>query len=175
MPGDYAFEIKGLDELSRDFEKVLSKYPDQTEKWAYRQAGNFTKDVNTKFPPEYDQGKRPIAKEWHRSREKATFGGYTIGIEIQNTAPHWHLVENGHQLVINPKAAAIYFNNKSRGKSPGRSSKKISRALFKGSGKIHAGFVPGKHYCEKTREEWETTFPKNLEKFVDKMLKEENL
>ena len=40
---------------------------------------------------------------------------------------------------------------------------------------IHVGFVPGKHYAEKTRKEWQSIYPERIKKFIDKMLKDHNL
>lgn len=172
MPGSFEFEMRGLNELTKDLEDLVKEYPDQTEKEVYRLAGQFTKDVNEKFPESYQDGKRPFEKEWHRTRVKAVFSDYTVEIEVENTAPHWHLVENGHQLLIpeNPALIASALNGKNK-KNQGTKKKKS----HKKANMIYAGFVPGKHYCEKTREEWETEFPKRIEKFADKMLKGKNL
>ena len=42
-------------------------------------------------------------------------------------------------------------------------------------GKRTGGFVPGKHFAEKTREEWKDTFPEEVKKFMDEMLRGGNL
>ena len=50
--------------------------------------------------------------------------------------------------------------------------KRVKLAKFKLE---HRGFVPGKHYCEKTRNEWQEKYPEEIEKFLDKMLKDRRL
>ena len=70
------------------------------------------------------------------------------GVLIYNDAPHFHLVERGHQLV--------------RGGKLGEGGKVV-------------GFVPGKHMMEKTKNEYEEIVPEKLEKILDDILKERDL
>lgn len=42
-------------------------------------------------------------------------------------------------------------------------------------GKETGGFVPGKHYAEQTRAEWQDKFPEHAERYVDQMLKGQGL
>lgn len=174
MAEKFSFSFDGLDELRDDFNQLLSKYPDDTEKEVYRLAGVFTKDVNGKMPSEYSAGKDGLSKSWHRSREKATFGGYTVGVEIENTAPHWHLVENGHEVKADPQMFAAYKAGKLDHSKSSGSSKHKSRNR---SSKLKVlGWAPGKGYCQKTRDEWEGgEFAGYVGKFVDKLKEKHNL
>lgn len=171
--GGFSFELKGLDELQRDFSKVLSRYPDETEKEVFHQAGQFTKDVNEKLKAETKQqsGKRDPQKEWHRSRERASFGGYTVSVEIQNTSPHWHLIEHGHVIRTDPKMYAAY----AAGRLDHSKSKRKAKSRSRNPNLQMRGFAPGGNYCQRTRMEWEDKFPEAIQKFVDKMLKGNNL
>lgn len=36
MPGSFEFEMRGLNELTKDLEDLVKEYPDQTEKEVYR-------------------------------------------------------------------------------------------------------------------------------------------
>lgn len=171
-----SFSLDGLDELQNDFNKLLRKYPDDTEKEVYRLAGIFAKNVNEKLPPSYSAEKDGLSKSWHRTREKDTFGGcsYTVGVEIQNTAPHWHLVENGHEVKADPQMFAAYKagkldHSKSAGSSEHKSRNKSPKLKV-------LGWAPGKGYCQKTRDEWEGgEFADYVGKFVDKLKKKHNL
>ena len=164
-----AFSFEGLDEFKSDIEKCLKKYPDETEKEVYRLAGVFTKDVNAKMPGGYSGGERPIPKEWHRTREKATFGGYTVGVEITNKHPIWHLVENGHVVKADPKMfAALQSGNLDKSRRNKANKKRNTNVKV-------LGYSPGRHYCEKTRHEWQSEWPGHVEKYIDKMLKGNNL
>ena len=169
--GNFSFTFEGLDELKDDFDKLLTEYPDETEKEVYRLAGVFTKEVNEKMPGDYANSdvKRPLPKSWKRTRETSGFGGYTVGIEIENTAPHWHLVENGHVLKGNPQMAAAALGQKLlRDKGTGKTKKKRELKTY--------GWVPGKAYCLRTREEWDNgEFAAHVGKFLDRLKKRHNL
>ena len=169
--GNFSFTFEGLDELKEDFSNLLKEYPDETEKEVYRLAGVFTKEVNDKMPADYvnDFTKRPIPKSWKRTRETSGFGGYTVGIEIENKAPHWHLVENGHVLKGNPQIAAAVLGQKIlRDKGTGKAKKKRELKTY--------GWVPGKGYCLRTREEWDNgEFASHVGKFLDKLKRRHNL
>lgn len=165
----YEFDFEGLDELKEDFQNLLEAYPDETEKEVYRLAGVFSKDVNEKMPADYSTGevKRPIPKSWKRTRELSSGGSYVVGVEVENTAPHWHLVENGHVLKGNLQMAAA--------RTAGKLDKTKKTKSKKGNSKV-LGWVPGKGYCLKTREEWNNgVYEGHLKKFVDKLKKEHNL
>ncbi len=169
MAEKFSFSFDGLDELHDDFDKLLTKYPDEAEREVYRLAGVFTKEVNEKMPTSYDTDKNGLPTSWHRAREKGKFAGYTVGIEIQNRAPHWHLVENGHEVKADPQMLAAYkagkLDHSKRSKSRNKSDK--LKVL---------GWAPGKGYCQKTRDEWEAgEFADNVKKFVDKLKRKHNL
>ena len=173
MADNFSFSFDGLEELKSDLDDMLRKYPDETEKEIYRLGGVFTKDVNAKFPAEYEKGKRALSKEWHRTREKATFGGYTVGVEVENTAPHWHLVENGHEVKADPKMFAAYKAGKLDHTKP---SKKKHKSRNKSGAIKVLGWAPGKGYCQKTRDEWDNgEFEAHIQKFFTKMKKRHNL
>lgn len=173
MTEKFSFSFDGLDELKGDFDNLLSKYPDETEKEVYRLAGVFTKEVNEKMPPSYESDKNGLPKSWHRTREKGTFGGYTVGVEIENRAPHWHLVENGHEVKADPQMYAAYkagkLDHSKRSKSEHKSRNKSPKLKV-------LGWAPGKGYCQKTRDEWEGgEFENHVGKFLDKLKRKHNL
>lgn len=167
-----SFHFEGLEELQRDIGKCVSRYPDQTEKELFRLAGVFTKDVNAKMPGSYASGKRPIPSEWHRTRDSGFGGGgFSVGVEIRNSAPHWHLVENGHVLKGDPAMYAA----KMGGKLDSSKGHRQAKSRSKNANLRTLGFVPGRHYCENTRQEWNGKFPGYMATYVDKMLKGHNL
>lgn len=98
--------------------------------------------------------------------------GKTIGIDIQNTAPHFHLVENGHEGYI-PYGGANYIKSESK-----RNKKENTPSRFLRGDKTkmkYIGWVAGLFFTDKTREEWRESFPEKIADFVDAHLKEENL
>ncbi len=172
---DTGFEFTGLEELQEDIAKCVAQYPEETSKKIYNLAGQFTKDVNKKFPASYDRGKRPFSKNWKRERDKTQFTGYTVRVNVMNKSPHFHLVENGHVKKIPVSSYAAYIQNRtqsSKAETRQKKPRKIKGATFKIENR---GFVPGKHYCERTRNEWHEKYPQLVEEYVDKMLKEHKL
>lgn len=93
------FEISGLDELMADVEAVTGSYPDETAKWLRREADQWKKDCNSRGYSRYKDGKRPIPKSWKTEKEENIVHEVN-SISIRNTAPHFHLVENGHRKVL---------------------------------------------------------------------------
>ena len=169
------FEFTGLEELQEDIEKCIAQYPEETSKKIFNLAGQFTKDVNKKFPASYERGKRPFSKSWKREREKTQFTGYTVRVNVTNRSPHFHLVENGHVKKISVSSFAAYIGTglqSSKAETRQKRPRTIKGARFKIE---ERGFVPGKHYCEKTRNEWHEKYPQLVEEFVDKMLKDHKL
>ena len=168
------FKFMGLDEFREDLQKVVSKYPDKAETEVYHLAGAWTKDVNEKLRGAVnhpDTGKRPLTKSWKRSR---SFGGMAgaemVAVEITNTAPHWHLIENGHRVLADPNMAAAFQNGRlDRSKRKGRRKGKSPKLK-------HLGNARPRHCAQDTREEWDNgIFSGHIAKFLDKTLKEENL
>lgn len=165
------FELKGVNELQESLESLLDDYPSETAAALKKTARKFTKDVNNKFPATYGKGKRPMVKSWKVREENGALSGLTVAVNVQNTAPHFHLVENGHDSKIPVSEYAMYIKHsaKRKQKSPG----KVKKATFK---MVNRGFVPGKHYCADTRDEWNNgKFAEECEKQINKILKGKNL
>ena len=172
---DVTFEIHGLEELQNDVRRLIKEYPSETAAELEKLSNDFKKDVKDKFEPKdhYGKGKRPIAKSWKKTR-LTNISGLTVGIEMTNTAPHFHLVEHGHQLIINPERYAALQNGQNVFHGQKRQGGK--RRTAKTKGMINAGFVQGKHYCERTRNEWNNgKFQQAVRKHVDKLLKKHDL
>lgn len=172
MASNY-FEINGLEELQEDIKSLMRKYPSETEAELEKIATDFQKDVNKKFPNGGKSGRKPVSKKWKRYKLKSGLSGMTVGLSLQNTAPHFHLVENGHKQIVNKERYAalqsgqlVFSGQKNQGKRRDANSK----------GMVQVGFVQGKHYCEKTRNEWNNgEFAERVEKHVDKLLKKYDL
>lgn len=135
------FELDGLEELAADLQKASSLYPDETKKAMKTMATNFCKEVAAK-EPDYD--KILATKQWKKEMASNTTNS-TIEIDIRNTHPLHHLLENGHEK------------------------------WFMG---VHVGgWVPGKHYTEKTRQEWNANgkVAEELDEVMNKVFKKVNL
>ena len=106
-------EFRGLDTLTHDFEMVVKNYPDETVSALMKTAKSFIQDTTASMPGYYSTGKRPLnsPKEWERNKEKL-FTGQTAAVTITCTAPHWHLVENGHAMWVHGKPTGLYVPGK---------------------------------------------------------------
>lgn len=162
------FDIKGADEIYEKCQMLLDKYPTLTQIELEKITNDFGKDVAAKFPHGGTSTKRAVKKSWKKTRIEAFgFNVLTQQIEMQNTAPHFHLVENGHELWVVP---GQFITQKSKRSGKASSGKKTHPHA------VHKGFVPGKHYCEKTRNEWNNgEFADRVEKHINKVLKKVGL
>ena len=166
------FELEGADDLAKSIKELLAGYPTESRAELEKVADDFKKDVNKKFPNGGTTGgRKSVAKKWKKTKMEGPFTGMTVGVELRNTAPVFHLVENGHELYMSPEMYAAYKTGKlghiKRGTKNGKSG---TRNL------VHAGYVKGKHYCEKTRNEWNNgEFEARMQKHVDKILKKNGL
>ena len=125
-----AFEVSGLDELRTDMEAVVSQYPDETAKWLRREANQWKKDCNSRGYSQYKDGKRPIPKSWKTEKEENIVHEVN-SISIRNTAPHFHLVENGHRKVL--------WGRETGGFVPGKHYAEQTRAEWRDKFPEHAG------------------------------------
>lgn len=94
MAGEHSFSID-FNELDKDIEKMMTEYPDASLKYLQKEARKWKKLANEKGYGKYTGGKRPIPKSWKNIKEENILHQATE-IQIQNKAPHFHLVENGH-------------------------------------------------------------------------------
>lgn len=95
--------VDGLDDLMEAFEKVVKKYPDRSGELLQTQAKLIRKEVINLVKNDTDtsgSSKRSLskAKEYKISEIKGF--GETQYIEVSGVAPHFHLLENGHQIIL---------------------------------------------------------------------------
>lgn len=84
------FEVKGLEEFSEKLQEAIKRYPDKAEEKLEDIAKRFKKSVQEKTPVK--TGK--LKKSYKLSKVQQI--GHTMYIEFRSTAPHFHLVERGH-------------------------------------------------------------------------------
>lgn len=140
------FSITGLSELERDMKRAINKSPEAAKDTLKSLKKDFLKSAKKRAKAELkkhkrsgDQQKKAIAKKWGSKVIGDRLGMTAL---IWNSARHFHLIENGHNLV--------------RG------------------GKI-IGFVTGKRIMARTKQEFESIMPDEIEKMIDAVLKESNL
>ena len=99
----FKFSFGGLEEFQRDLEKAIKKAPAQAEETLTELAKDFKASARKKAKAELKHVKRKDGdKKWAIDRRwghKLVDGGLGAAALVWNSAPHFHLVEDGHQLV----------------------------------------------------------------------------
>lgn len=103
MAEGFEFDIDGLEELQRDLEKAVRKAPAQAEETLLGIAKDFKASAKKRANSELkhtkregDDRKKAIGKKWGHKKVDDSLG---MAVLVWNSAPHFHLVENGHNLV----------------------------------------------------------------------------
>jgi len=107
------YEIKGLDAFERTLLKTLEvKYPEEVKKKLLELANELKEDVAAKTP--LGPGKKAKSKRlrYRWKVGKVRKKGKELFIEVRNTAPHAHLVEDGHRIVTPDGVTIGYVEGK---------------------------------------------------------------
>lgn len=89
--------VAGLDELTDDLKRAVSSYPDMAEK-SLKKMGNKLKRETIKYTKSVvKEHTGRLVKGYKVGRVKGY--GTNMSVDFSGTAPHFHLVENGHRLV----------------------------------------------------------------------------
>lgn len=140
-----SMKVEGLDELTKELEKLVKKYPDRAGELLTKNARELRKDVvkevkeNTKTK---GSSKRSLAKVGSYKISKVQGYGARQYVEVSAKSPHFHLVEHGHDLIINGQ---------------------------------NRGFVQGKHMMKVAVRRCEATMPDTVKNMIDELLKEGGL
>lgn len=103
MAEGFEFSVDGLEELERDLKKAVEIAPVQVEKTLVRLAKKYKKSAKEKAESELKHVDRDGGKEKYAIKNK--WGHKLVGDRlgaaalVWNSAPHFHLIEDGHQLV----------------------------------------------------------------------------
>lgn len=103
MAEGFEFSIEGLEELERDLRKAVEIAPVQVEETLVKIAKEFKASAKKKAESDLkhvdrDSGseKYAIGRKWGHKLVGDRLGAAAL---VWNSAPHFHLVEDGHQLV----------------------------------------------------------------------------
>lgn len=146
MAGDkmagFDFTMEGMEELERDLTEAMREYPATMREGLGELAKDFRKSVRARTPDGINHKGDSSTKLRRKFGIKMMEDGMTSLALVYNSARHFHLVEDGHDLV---------------------------------RGGQTAGFVPGKHMMEQTRNEYEDIAPERFEKLCDDVLRRHEL
>ena len=139
--------ITGLDELTADLEKLISKYPDKAGDLLKKNAKDFRKQYvkKVKSTAKHKSGKaKSLVKASNTKIYPIQGFGQKQFVEIGATSPHFHLFERGHNLIV-PWVPWV------------------------------SGFVEGRYVMKESIDEFESKLPEIAQKMCDELLKEGNL
>lgn len=140
------FDISGLDELTECLQKVVKRYPDKAMETMEKTGKKFKNRVIKITHSAVDQITGNLIKGYKLDPVEGY--GLNTQVNFRGTAPHFHLIENGHNQVV------------------GKSKKKAGRVV---------GFVPGRLIVHQAREEYKSQLPIILEETLTELLKESDL
>ncbi len=92
-----AMTVTGIDELQRNLELAVRKYPDYAEKSLKKMGNRLKREVVKETRAVVKEHTHKLVKGYKVSRVQ----GYGMGmyVDFSGTAPHFHLIENGHRIV----------------------------------------------------------------------------
>ena len=102
MANDWDFEMTGLNELEKDLTKAIKKCPEQAKETLDTLGKDFKKSAKARAnrelkPHKRSEGKnKAIKRKWGSKVVDENIGMTAL---IYNSARHFHLVENGHNIV----------------------------------------------------------------------------
>ena len=150
--GDIEINMNDVERICFEWDDIIKKYPDACEDFLYKEAkklrkeiaANMRKTLNTDTNSKYSLGKASN----YRIKKYDGIGARDAFVTISAESPHFHLIENGHDLVGHGKKSF-------KGKKKDWSGKDL-------------GFVPG----YKVLAETSSTFKRRMWRDVDALLDE---
>lgn len=101
--GNMEFQIEGLEELQNDLQKAIKTCPTKAEDTLKEIAKDFKKSAkkraNSELKPHERTGgdkNKAIKRKWGHKLVDENMGATAL---VYNSARHYHLIENGHNLV----------------------------------------------------------------------------
>lgn len=104
MSTGFEFEIDGLEKLEKDLTEAVRKCPVQAERTLLKVARKFKKSAKQRAENELmphvreDGQEKSIGAKWGHKKVGDNLGTTVL---VYNSARHFHLIEDGHNLVKN--------------------------------------------------------------------------
>lgn len=99
MSSEFEFEFEGLEELEKDLTKAIKACPTKAEDTLKDIAKDFKKSAkkraNSELKP-HERTNKAIKRKWGHKLVDENMGATAL---VYNSARHYHLIENGHNLV----------------------------------------------------------------------------
>ncbi len=149
MAESVSFKVEGLDELEEALQTAVRLYPDVAAEALKASALKFASQARKQMKEDIPESTGRVMSGFRTS----PVHGYGAYMEVDFLAegrsnPHFHLVENGHNVVI------PYNKNKKPRKDGGKL----------------VGWTPGYHSLDGVRARYEHEIPKDLEDTLTRVL-----
>lgn len=148
---NFTIDFQGLGEFQDKINTIIRDYPYEAEELLTKSANSFRNEVKKRTPigkdTEYTKKKYGAKRKKLHQRykvKKPEGYGRSIHVDFYSTAPHYHLIERGHRIV--------YRNRAGEKIDTGKRTKPVEMV-------------------KQTSDEFKTTYPKNVEKYVKKVVK----
>lgn len=153
------FKTEGFEKFEKDYKKLLRNYPDRSKKVLRKYAREIRKDTAQNSPVYKGKAKNKkpgqLQKSWRALSPKEYKNGSVLVSRVQSTAPHAHLIEQGHE---------IYRGGKTRVRG-----KKLSDYQLAQRGVKYKGNARAFRMLENAMTKWAYIFEKAAKKELDKL------
>lgn len=107
------YKIEGLDAFERTLLRTLEvKYPEEVEKKLTELANELMEAAQARTPIGPDKKPKSQRMKYRWRVGKVRKKGDEFFIEVKNTAPHAHLVDDGHRMVTKDGKTVGYVEGK---------------------------------------------------------------
>lgn len=135
--------------------KVMKRFPKETTNFMRREARKLTRAARKNASERFDEKTGNYLKGFKPGKKVYEYDGKDYNILVQNTAPHAHLLEEGHVMT---KHGGKHFGYYGRGHAPLSDTKE---------------FIPGAFVLRNTSIKFEPVFMRDVEEdLLDEVLKE---
>ena len=148
--------ITGLEELTEDLEKAIKLYPNKAKETLQSTGQEFRKRAKKITHEAVFEKTGNLVKGYKLEPVKEV--GVDMHVNFRATAPHFHLIENGHNQV----------------KQYTKTLKNGDEIELKGGGQV-IGFVPGRLIVHQAREEYRVKMPQIMDEMLEEILRESDL
>lgn len=143
---DAEIKLDGLDDLMKSLEELAKKYPDRAGELLQKEARDTRTEVTKNIREHLNtdgSSKRSLAKAGSYAVSPVQNYGVNQYVELSAKSPHFHLIENGHELIDH------------------RTGSKMGK-----------GFVLGYKFMDEAIRKAQLTMPKTAEKMIETLIKD---
>lgn len=150
-------DVFGFDELEKAFKRCEKKYPNQADALLMAIGSQVNKRTKALTPVKT----KKLRNSWRLKKVKLYKNGTVRVVREQSSAPHAHLIEDGHEQVSG-----------GRTRVRGRNLNRVQRSA---RGIKSHGRVEGKHMLQTAMNEAQQRFNRDAQKMLDNLVESEDL